>query len=62
MPGFSQAHQDQVDHLPPLPLRKRWYVQRMVAVIAINANLLQMEHILTLRLLELKVCQSRLMK
>jgi hypothetical protein len=62
MPGFSLAHQDQVDHLLPLLLRKRWCVQRMAAEIAINANLLHMEHIQTLRLLEPKVCQSRLMK
>jgi hypothetical protein len=34
----------------------------MGAVIAINADLLQMEHIQTLRLLELKVYQSRSMK
>jgi hypothetical protein len=57
MHGFSQAHQDQVDHLLPLPLRKHLCVQRMGAVIAINANLLQMEHIQTLKLLEPKVYQ-----
>jgi hypothetical protein len=59
MHGFSQAHPDLGDHLPLLPLLKHLCVQRTGAVIAINADLLQMEHILMLRLLEPKVFQSR---
>jgi hypothetical protein len=62
MPGSSLAHQALVDHLLPSLLRKHLFAPKMAAEIAINVNLLQMEHIQTLRLLELKVYQSRLMK
>jgi hypothetical protein len=55
MPGSSQGHQALADPLLPLLLHKHSSVQRMAAVNVINADLQQVEHILMLRLLELKV-------
>ncbi len=55
MPGSLPVHQDQDDHLPQLLLPKHSSVLRMAAVNVINADQLQVEDILMLKLLELKV-------
>jgi hypothetical protein len=55
MPGSSQAHQALADHLLLLLLRKPLSVLKMAAGNVINADLQQVEHTLTLKLLELKV-------
>jgi hypothetical protein len=60
--GSSRAHQDLADPLPLLLLHKPLSVLKMAAGNVINADLQQVEHILMLKLLELKVYQSRLMK
>jgi hypothetical protein len=55
MPGSSRAHQALADHLPQLLLLKHSSVSKMAAGNVINADLQQVEDILTLKLLELKV-------
>jgi hypothetical protein len=55
MPGFSQAHQALADPLPPLLLPKPLFVLKMAAGSVINVDLQLVEHILMLKLLELKV-------
>jgi hypothetical protein len=62
MPGSLPAHQDQVDHLPPLPLRKHLSAPMMVAAPAMNVDQLLMALILMWKLFAPKVYQSRSMK
>jgi hypothetical protein len=57
MPGSSQAHQVLADHLRPLLLHKRLFVQKMAAGNVINADQQQVVDIQMLKSLELKVYQ-----
>jgi hypothetical protein len=56
MPGSSLARQAPADPLRQLLLLKRSSVLKMAAGNVINADLLQVEDILMLKSLELKVC------